>query len=304
MATKYKKISLYNPETRKSRTVCVKVSDFDSPEELEAYCKRLRDQNRLKNAEYRRAKAREGIVNVIARIESEAADGVDNAETHPHEMPIGDITIPKAKKTVSIDLDRKTGSTIVIYGSSKRGKSTLMMHLYERYFKSKDRINTLFSGNPHLKVYKGDPKLLVGYGFGPDHAKYIQMQHYINVKTSNEYKFTNMFDDIVDQKYSAIVNKMVLTYRNANISMIMALQYVYLLSKQNRANINHTFVFGMNSTEDIKGVIDVVLRPYFVEMGLLTLDQMVRFFKLVTSDHGFMYINNIKATISFHRLEV
>lgn len=300
---KYVKVSLYNPETHKSHSICVKKSDFDTHEELVAYCKQLKDENKIKNAAYRRDKRREGIVNVIAKIEQDVmmSDIPPQTVENPDSLS---IKAPKAKSRITLDLDKKTGSTIVIYGSSKRGKSTLMMHLYEKYFKAKDRVNTLFSGNPHLKVYKKDKNLLVGYGFTPEHARYIQMQHYVNVKTSNEYKFTNLFDDIIDQKYSGIVNKMVLTYRNANISMIMALQYVYLLSKQNRANVNHTFVFGMNSVEDIKAVIDVILRPYFIELGIINPDQMIKFFKAVTSDHGFMYIDNIKATISFHRLDV
>ena len=33
----YKTVSLYNPETKKSKVVCVKRSDFDTEEALEAH---------------------------------------------------------------------------------------------------------------------------------------------------------------------------------------------------------------------------------------------------------------------------
>jgi hypothetical protein len=290
----YKSVSLYNPELKKSRAIRIRRSDFESEEALEAYCAKLRADNRAKNAEQRknaRNQLRAGVMPTAA-------------------VPTATIVIPQIEpapaavsSAITINgLSKKTGSTIVIYGSSKRGKSTLMMKLYKKYFKSKESINTLFSGNPQLKLYKGDTSLLISYGFGAEHAKYIQLQEYLNVATSNHYRFVEMFDDIIDQKHSDILNKLILTYRNSNISSVICLQYMCLLSKQNRASINHTFCFGMNSMEDINSILDILVGPYFTEIGVVNRAAQIHLFKEVTADHGFIYIDNIKNKMSFHRL--
>ena len=130
------------------------------------------------------------------------------------------------------------------------------------------------------------------------------MQHYLQIQTNNKYKFLNLFDDIIDQKHSAMFNEMILTLRNSNISSIISLQYVRLLSKQNRANVNHTFVFGNNQAEDAEMTVTTLLRPYFIAMGLRGRDEQIKYFNEVTSDHGFFYINCLENKLSVHRLRL
>jgi len=284
----YKQIGLYDAETKKSKTVNIKRSKFENEDLLNEYCKQLREENRERNRLYRIQMAANPTVSI---------------RHEPMVLPGTESPTIKHLSGVKMKLDPKTGSTVVIYGSSKRGKSTLMMRLYDKYFKSNKIISTLFSDNPQLKVYKGNEDLIIGHGFSEESARYIQLQQFINTKTDNEYKFLELFDDIIDAKASGVINKLVLTYRNSNISMIMCLQYVFLLSKANRANINHTFVFGMNSGEDCESVIDVVLKSYFNDLGVIGLVNQLKFFREVTADHGFIYIDNIAATISFHRLD-
>lgn len=223
--------------------------------------------------------------------------------TSPAPQVKSDLINLTHKSSVKLELSKKTGTTMVCYGSSKRGKSTLMIHIWKKYFNCSSIISTLFSGNPHIKCYKkAGAKLLTAYGFTDMHAKYIMMQQYINCKTNNQYQFVNLFDDIIDQKRSAIINKLILTYRNANISLFICLQYIYLLSKQNRANVNHTFVFGMNSIEDIKGVLEICLGTYLSELGITNIDNQVAFFREMTRDHGFFHLDNITGKLTVHRL--
>lgn len=292
---RYRRVNLYDAETGKRSTKSLKRIDFKCEEDLEAAADELKAAQRRKNADYKTAKIAANVSEGIARAKKN--DLIEKVVSIVEPIPP-----PYHSPEVSLRLDAGTGNTTVIYGSSKRGKTTLMMHLYKRYYADKKNICTMFSGNPHLKVYKGDKNLLIGYGFTPRHAKYIQMQQVINVKTKNKYSFVNLFDDIIDSKYSSIINKMVLTYRNANISMIMCLQYVCMFSKANRGSINNTFVFGANSTEDARGIIDKVLRSYLVDLGFKDINSQLAFYKMITADHGFFYIDNIKGTMSFHRL--
>lgn len=292
---RYKQVGLRDAETGRRYTKNLKLTDFQSMEEMDAFAKKLQAEQKTKNAAWRAAQKRQVIEAALAR----TPEPIVLPAIAPAADGLPDVTI---RDSLRFSLDEGTGSTILLLGSSKRGKSHLMMRIYEDKFRRKDTISTLFSDNPHLKVYGSDKDLLCAYGFGDRHAKYIQMQHYINVKTKNEYKFANFLDDIVDRKNSPIVNKMVLTYRNAGISLIIALQYLMLMSKMNRSNINHTFCFGMNSAEDEMSVIKNMLRPYFAQMGLKRLDDMVRFYRVVTRDHGFIHIDNVRGEVSFHRL--
>lgn len=292
---RYRQVGLRDAETGRRFTRNLKLADFASEAEMELYAKKLQADQKAKNLAWRNAQKRAKIVSalenpepvVVLPIVPAAADGLP------------DVNI---SDTFRLKLDKNTGSTMLILGSSKRGKSHLMMHLYEQKFKRPDVISTLFTDNPHLRVYKGDPNLLCAYGFEEPHAKYVQMQHYLNVKTKNRYRFANFIDDVVDRKNSPVINKMLLTYRNANISTCICLQYLFLFSKQNRANVNHTFCFGVNSAEDAQNLVKNVLRPYFVELGLKGLDLMVKFYRIVTADHGFIYIDNVHGKMSFHRL--
>jgi hypothetical protein len=287
----YKRISLYDASVAKRTCKTVRIADFASPEELDAYVKKIREEQRVKNKQFREGVRRERIETVLGREIAPVAE-------------VAAVPVPDVSADVDVRLDPNTGNTIVIYGSSKRGKTSLMMHLYNKYFRGKDRINTLFSGNPHLKMYKGDKQLLISYGFNKRSENYVKMQHYVNVKTKNRYLFTDLFDDIIDQKSSAVLNSLVLTYRNANISSIICLQYVYLLSKGNRSSVNHTFVFGSNTAEDTKNIIDALLKPYLVARGLMSYAEQVAFYTAATANHGFIYLDNIHNTMSLHRLKL
>lgn len=306
-----KRVALYQAETKGIKMVALKVADFKSPEEMAAYIEKLKKDNKEKNRIFKENKIRARIESAVKKTgDLPEAVKKDEPIAEPIAKPIADpkpaVATPELEVSAAIDisLHPDTGNTIAIYGASKKGKTTLMMHLYDKYFSGdRDYISTLFSGNPQLKIYK-DKKLLIGYGFTPRSAKYIQLQQYLNVKTKNHYKFLNLFDDIVDAKYSSIINKLVCTYRNSNISTIVCLQYVYMLSKANRGSVNHTMVFGANTSEDAKELINTLLRPYLVDLGLKSFNDQMKFYRQVTADHGFFYIDNIKNKMSLHRLSL
>ena len=128
------------------------------------------------------------------------------------------------------------------------------------------------------------------------------MQKYINSNTKNKYKFLNMFDDIIDLKYKKLINNLVLTYRNANISSIMCLQYPFLFSKMNRGNVNNIFIFACNNDAEIKDMIDIFLKGRFLNAGLVNPRDQLNYFKEVTANYGFFYINNIHNVVSVHRI--
>lgn len=280
MPTLNKIISLYDAEAKKNKSYILNLNNFADEAALDAHIQQMRADQKQKNKAYRQRT-------------------IDYTDYKMSNLS----TVVTIQNDYELILDPGTGNSTVILGSSKRGKSTLLMNIYDRYYsKDKKFISTLFSINAHIPIYKKAKRLLLSDCFNKRSQKYIKLQRYINSKTNNEYEFLNMFDDVIDMKHSKLINQLVLTYRNSHISTIMCLQYGYLLSKMNRANINNVFIFGSNSNESILDLIKTYLKPHFIRLGFKKIDDQVKLFKYVTDNHGFIYIHPVSDTISFHRL--
>lgn len=296
-AARYKKVSVWLADQKKNKTYNIKRADFPNEKELNDYAEKLKAKHRAENKAYREQKQKEKY-NLITN----ATTPTTKQESKP--SPSVDNKINVSNK-IKLDLNHNTGNTICIFGSSKKGKSTLMMYLYKKIFaQRKEYISTLFSPNIHIGVYKTNKKLLTCNTFNHQAEKYIHLQKYINEKTDNHYKFLNMFDDIIDAKHKQLMNEMIMTYRNSNISTMICLQYGYLLSKMNRANINYSIIFGSNSHESILDLINTFLKQHFIRMGVFDLNDQVKLYKQVTKNHGFILIDNLHDKMTFHRLKL
>lgn len=297
MESKYKRFNCYNAIIKKNVGYTINKEDFGNDEaKVNEYIEKIRKKQRDDNAIYR-ANLKNKKFNNLLEIEN-VEKVIDNIEKVIEPMYIN-------KTPFNLPLDNNTGNTLAIFGAGKQGKSTLLMNIYKTYFASNnDYICTLFSVNSHIKLYKSDKKLLKCKGFTKQSEKYLKMEKYINGHTNNKYKFVNLFDDVIDVKYGKLLNEMILTYRNSNMSTIICLQYPYLLSKSNRANLNGVCLFQTNTAESIKDIIDVFLKHYFIKIGITNYNDMYNFYKEATKDHSFIYINNINGSLSFHRLNL
>lgn len=294
-AEKYISVTMYDAEKKKNITRTLSKSRFKTEKALKNHIDKLKETQREKNRVYKEATA--------ADIYEEKLENQKNNNSSIKQIADNKMYTNTITNIDNFILDPETGNSTAIFGASKRGKTTLMMKLYEKYYAhDKKFISTLFAGNKQIKAYKGCKNLLLGDGFSKQSENYIKMQKYLNMHTKNKYKFLNMFDDIIDTKYKALVNNLILTYRNSNISTIMCLQYPYLLSKMNRANVNNVFIFGCNLPAEKKDMIDVFLKDHFLNLGLSTLKDQINFFDEVTSNYGFFYINNLKGRFTIHRI--
>lgn len=295
----YKTVSLYQSDLGKNKLVRIRKADFESEAELERYIDTIKAENATRNADIKLQRKREAL--------KLAAERVNQINEHAPEHDVVELDIKyKAKiPTEQFEIDRSQGNTVAIFGSSKRGKTQLICYLYRKFAKDKDLISTLYAGNPQIPSYnKLGKRLLSTCGFSSKHEAFVEMQQFIQVKTRNQYRFLNIFDDVVDQKHSGIISKLFLSYRNSNISTILSLQYCKLMTPSNRANVNYCAFFGCNQVEDVQRTVELFLRPYFRQLGLETIDDMIAFYLSATRDHGFIWINNLKNTISFHRLDL
>lgn len=199
---------------------------------------------------------------------------------------------------INLKLDAGTGNSTVLLGSSKAGKTTLMMQLFSKYYSGKDFISVLFAENAQIDLYKGKKRLVQANCYEPG---LIKMAHFIQKQTNNAYKFCFMLDDIVDKRDDKTLKKLVLSLRNSDISSIVSLQYTNLLAKNSRANVNNIILFRFNNQEAIDLAINQFLKAHFRRLGVAP-DDMVDFYKSMTADHGFIYLHPASDSISFHRL--
>lgn len=210
-----------------------------------------------------------------------------------------------------LTLNHHTGNTIACIGSSKRGKSTVIMHLYDHYFKDLQYISIMWNANPQAAVYKGHSKLIKAlWGNGKQGAEIIRQQKNINVKTNNHYKFLNIFDDVLHASAGSggatarLMDNLIMTYRNSRLSTIFSIQYSNLIKKSQRANFNHVLLFGMNTDEAVEVMVKTFLQGYLKKIGLVKFPDMINWYKAVTADHGFIYVMPADGIVSVHKLRI
>lgn len=277
----YKIISMYDASTKRSKSVLLKMENFKDENEMKEHIKKIKEDQKIKN-------------NVYKELIKSGVMPIKNVRDNAINM----------QNTLHLKLDGGTGNTTLILGSSKRGKTSLMLYIYKNfYMHDKDFITTLFSINSHIPEYNIDKNILKTNCFNKTSEKYIKLEKYINHKCKNKYKFLNIFDDIIDLKFKKLVNELILTYRNSNMSTILLMQYLYGVSKMMRSNINNIIIFGVNSDEAAQDLIKTYLKPYFMKLGYRTYEEQIKLFKDVTDNHGFFYIHPLSDSISFHRLQ-
>ena len=192
----------------------------------------------------------------------------------------------------------ETGSSIVIFGSSKSYKTTILKRILKKYY-SKDTITLLCAQNVHAKIYKDLPKEIIKtdeYCAGAVKAMYR-----INKKTDNKYPFVVAIDDIIDKKSDKDLEKLFLTLRNAKISVIILLQDITLLKSTARGNANIVIFRKFNQPYVIS---EYVMKHYlgnlypFKELNMS--DKVALYMKLTNEHHFFVYdVLNNSLTLHF-----
>jgi len=193
-------------------------------------------------------------------------------------------------------LDVDTGNTLALFGSSKCGKTTLWTNLYKKVYYNNDYISTLFAGNPQLEEYKEFKKLISTAGFEKLHEQYLEAQHYVNTQTKNKYKFLSIFDDQLELRYSKILNKLLLSWRNSDMSTIICLQAVKILTPASRSNLNNVILMWFNSEEAIAAAMTVYLNAYFRRLRYPK-DNWISIYRELTRDYNYIYIHILSETL-------
>ncbi len=240
---------------------------------------RLRDEQNKKNYEY--DKLRQNFIGTMTMT--------------PKEVKFPDV---KYDNNIKLHLDKDTGNTCLLVASSKAGKTTMMMKIYEKYYE--DGINILFAQNPQIPEYK-QKNLIRTDEYLP---KIITIFKSVARENKNKFDFCCMFDDMLSLKADQNITDLFLSLRNSNISSIISLQYLNLMSKACRGNVNNVVAGSHNSDENILVLIKCYLISFMKKMGITDEANMLLYYRKLTEDHGFLIIHPATNEVTFCRLSI
>jgi len=195
----------------------------------------------------------------------EGEDGEDD-DAKIARLAAGDPKLPPASMFA---VEEESANTKVFLAPSFSGKTTLMVDELNKLSKKEldgyDKI-VLFTRSPSAKPLKNLSKdvlkkLVVYDKFIPQYVKALKK---INTVTENRYRFLLLLDDCLNLKGS-VMETMILTLRNVNISTVVSVQYSKLLSKSQRQSIHDYYLLNMKC-EDLEYLMSGFLAPHFREL--------------------------------------
>jgi hypothetical protein len=173
-----------------------------------------------------------------------------SGEPIPNIKNPDDVSIWPKDGLLSVDKENAdTGKSTLILGASFSGKTYLLAHELNKIQPGDYECIILFTESVNADPLKDiNPRLNVQVfqGFKPNIVDFLKR---VNDLLENRFRILCILDDVVDQKMSKTLNKMILTYRNANISTCILIQYPNLISKSSRSSFHQVAITGSRSLE-------------------------------------------------------
>jgi hypothetical protein len=212
----------------------------------------------------------------------------------PSEVKIGDAPFVLNMPDVSTG-----GCSVLMLGSGRSGKTTALKYLIDNYFKK--HVGVIFSQSAKATAYEHMkyPLLPLSCAFIPE---LMNDAYHINKETKNHYPFLFVLDDVPLAKNDKQLLKLLTIYRNSSISGVVCVQSPTLLNPTCRSNFTFTMLFKQNSTEQIEQTIKMFLRGYFPEAW--NYEKKIEWYRAMTDNHFFIFIDNWNGTIQRCRLDL
>jgi hypothetical protein len=183
--------------------------------------------------------------------------------------------------------DRKSGVSMLLMGSTRAGKTTMLNYIYENVFKH--YITVLHTASAHNDVYNKMKKSVACAS--QYHPELINETYRINKKTDNNYEFLHILDDVVDKKNDAELKKLLTIYRNTRISGIITGQSLTIFNSITRGNINYVFLGYLNSDAAVEQAIKSYLTSYFPTK--MRMADKIKAYRELTDDYFWIVIDSI-----------
>lgn len=195
----------------------------------------------------------------------------------------------------------ETGHTLVLFGASKSGKTTLLLNILKfPEIDDADNIVILISPNVHAQIYKNLDKKIIKMSVWNDAI--VRALHRIQKKTKNKYRFTIVIDDCITEKNSKKIMELFLTLRNSKVSTIMLLQSTTLLNRNSRFNVNNLCFLKNNNDEANEQNQKFFLGSYKPFKDLKRMEDKIRLYREITNNYGMVYLNALDGELTFHKM--
>ena len=209
------------------------------------------------------------------------------------------VNIPDAPFVLTMPDVSTGGCSILMLGSGRSGKTTALKHIIDKYFKK--HVGAIFSQSAKAQAYEHMkyPLLPLSCAFIPE---LMNDAYHINMETKNHYPFFFVLDDCPLAKNDKQLLKLLTIYRNSGISGAVCIQSPTLINPTCRSNFTFTMLFKQNSTEQIEQTIKTFLRGYFPEAW--NYEKKIQWYRAMTDNHFFIFIDNWNGTIQRCRLDL
>jgi hypothetical protein len=192
--------------------------------------------------------------------------------------------------------DDKFGCSMIMIGSTRSGKSTLLNYLYKKHFEK--FISVLMSNSLQSDAYKMLKKTCVTSDHY--HPEVLKDMYKINHSTNNHYKFMVIIDDVTHIRGDKEVQRLMTIYRNSRISCVVCAQGAVMADKLARSNINYVFLGRMNSSSEIERNVKEYLTGHFPSN--MKIADKIHLYKQLTQDHQWICLDQINGTIFLTKL--
>jgi len=201
------------------------------------------------------------------------------------------------RKMESIDLPSNGGCSFGLIGSTRSGKSTAMLWLYDKYFSK--HITILTTGSAQADIYGPlKSRAAISPEFYPELIKESML---LNQKTKNHYPILHILDDMLDGKNTKALSKLLTIGRNSGLSTIICAQELSILNAIGRTNLNYILCFRLNSDMAIEKVVRNWLRHILPGK---TIEDKCHAYKLLTANHHFICVDTLMDEVFHCKLDL
>lgn len=202
-------------------------------------------------------------------------------------LNIGSIELP----------DPKFGVSIILVGSTRSGKTTILNYLYKTHFKN--HISVLMSNSLNSDAYDMLKKTCAISDFY--HPEILKDMYKLNHATKNHYEFMAIIDDVPDRREDAEMKRLMTIYRNSRISCVVCAQGLTMMNKLARGNINYVFLGRMNSSSEVERNIKDFLQGHLPTKMKMT--EKISWYKNATMHYQWLVLDQINGTMFMTKLQ-
>jgi hypothetical protein len=215
------------------------------------------------------------------------------------KQKVSKVFIPDKPFSLILPPVETGGSSVLMIGSTRSGKSTALKYILDNYYSK--HIGVLFSQSIKAHAYKDMNYPLIAKS-GVFIPELIHDMYSINKDTDNHYPFISIIDDCPLVRGDKELLKLTTIYRNMGLSSIWCCQNLGMLNPTCRSNINFVLLFKLNNTEAIEKTIKTFLRGYLPQGW--NYDKKIEWYKTITDNHHFLLIDNLAGTIARCKIDI